>query len=89
MFVCFSPKFFNLPPFFSIRLCITQTDVMHLKWDEVSLEEWMMQAGAGGAAFVPLHPMHTRTTLAVVVPTCELWALWDLPTYADTCKALL
>lgn len=71
----FSPKFSNLTPFFSIKLAITQADVVHLKWDEFSSEEWMMQVEAGGAALVPLHPINTRTILAVVGPTRELWTL--------------
>jgi len=64
-----------LTPFFSIKLSITQEDVVHLEWDEFSLGEWMMQVGAGGAALVPLHPMYRRMTLAVVGSTRELWAL--------------
>lgn len=35
----------------------------------------MMHVGAGGAALVPLHPMYTRMTLAVVGPTHELRVL--------------
>lgn len=71
----FAPTSSNLTPFFSIKLSITEADVMHLEWDEFSLEERLMQVGAGGAALVPLHPTDTRMTLAVLGPTCELWAL--------------
>lgn len=47
---------------------------MHLNWDEFSSEEWTMHVGAGGAALVSLCSMYMRMTLAVVGPTCEMWA---------------
>lgn len=36
---------------------------MDLKWAEFSLEEWIMQVGAGGVVLIPAYPMHTRMTL--------------------------
>lgn len=36
---------------------------MDLEWAEFSLEEWIMKAGAGGVALIPIHLMHTRMTL--------------------------
>lgn len=59
----FSPKSSNLSPFFSIKFSITQADVTDLEWAEFSLEEWIMQVGAGGVVLIPAHPMHTRMTL--------------------------
>lgn len=59
----FSPKSSNLNPFFSIKFSITQADVTDLEWAEFSLEEWIMQVGAGGVVLIPAHPMHTRMTL--------------------------
>lgn len=78
----------NLTLFFFIKLSISQADVMHLGWDEFS-SEWIMQVGAGGATLVPLGSMYMRMALAVVGPTCGMWAFYSFLAYTDIHQTLL